>query len=178
MKLTKKTIAAAHKIVMRARSFDTMLSGEIPTENGVIITDGILTVHSPVSFGEPQCMHRNPVCAGGNLKTKLIEATNVEKRLANKPFELRKVASTICGLCKEFAKTNEYKKSFVTIEGLVFDSVRLVNAFDIVGRKACGYIANHPNLFNGSSYLIIEPENVDYENDIYAILLPFGKVGD
>ena len=64
MKLTKKTITAAHKIVMRARNFNTMLAGEIPTENGIIITDGILTVHSPVSFGEPSCMHNDPDCAG------------------------------------------------------------------------------------------------------------------
>ena len=71
MNLTKKKIGAAHRIIARARSFNTMLAGEIPADNGVIVTDGIVTAFSPVSFGEPRCLTNDPVCAGGVSSIKI-----------------------------------------------------------------------------------------------------------
>lgn len=172
MNLTKKKISAAHRIIVRARSFDTMLAGEIPTDNGVIVTDGIVTAFSPVSFGEPRCLTNDPVCAGGYLLSKLKTAVHVEKSLVQQPFELKKVASTISSLCKQYSITDRFKKTTINIDGMVFETNRLIDAFDVVGRKACGYIARNSDLFDGSDYLVIEPESADYENDIYAIVLP------
>ena len=92
--------------------------------------------------------------------------------MVQQPFELKKVASTISALCKQYSITDRFKKTTINIDGMVFETNRLIDAFDVVGRKACGYIARNSDLFDGSDYLVIEPENADYENDIYAIVLP------
>ena len=66
MKITKKCVAAANKIVMAAKSYDAMLAGEIPVDGGVILTDGLSLVFSPVSFALSKCLSDNYELVGGD----------------------------------------------------------------------------------------------------------------
>ena len=177
MKITKKCVAAANKIVMAAKSYDAMLAGEIPVDGGVILTDGLSLVFSPVSFALSKCLSDNYELVGGRLKNILINACNVDKVLVDKPFQLKKVSSKLYNLCKEHSIQNEHGQKFLDIEGSFFDIRQLLNIFGVVGRKACGYLGENPELFGGNKFLIIEPEECDYENDAFGVLLQSRKSG-
>jgi len=66
MKMTKKCISAANKIIMAEKSYDAMLAGEIPVDNGVVLTDGLSLVFSPMSFGLSRCLSDNYDLVGGD----------------------------------------------------------------------------------------------------------------
>ena len=68
MKITKRVIAAVEKILIDSRSIDVMRSGQIETENGYMITDGFVLIHSPVSLCEDKCLSRDCQIGGGITK--------------------------------------------------------------------------------------------------------------
>jgi len=155
-----------------------MLAGEIPVSNGVILTDGFILLHNPESFGERRCLCSNYIHVGGVLLQKLRAAIDVERHLIESPFRFEKVSTKLRKLCKEHSVEDEFKRSFITIGEAVFDTRRLINAFEAVGGKVCGYLANTTEHFNGSSYLIIEPTDYDSTKNACAILLQSRKAGD
>lgn len=108
---------------------------------------------------------------------KLNTATSVERTLVECPFRLEKVAGSLRKKCAEHAVINEYKQSFITIDGATFNTKHLINAFEAVGSKARGYIASDPGIFYGRSYIVVEPDGFEYGKDVRAILLQSRRCG-
>lgn len=67
IEFTKKAKNAVHRIVVSAQSYDPMLAGEIPIDDGVVVTDGFTLLHSPKSFGEVRCLCSNYFQVGGGI---------------------------------------------------------------------------------------------------------------
>lgn len=67
MAYTKKQKAAAHLVIANMRNMDAMLAGEIHTDDGVLITDGIVLTLGPGSFDEskPLATGERVAVAGG-----------------------------------------------------------------------------------------------------------------
>lgn len=172
---TNKQIKAIRKIIRNAGSFNPMLAGEIPTNQGVVLTDGIIVVRNHSSFGEDVCASDTRERIGREINEKLDIMTAEAKSLVEHPFRMKKVIKKLRALCKEYVVTDRYGHSFINIEGSVFDTDKLFTAFDAVGSKACGFFASAPYLLEGEKYMIIEPENADYEKDVHAVLLPVIK---
>lgn len=178
MVFTKKCLRAVHRIILNGRSHDAMLSGEIPCEHGVLLTDGFILLHSPESFGGGCCKSVDVANVANDLWQKLITACSADKTLVSHPFVMDNVITKLSGLCKEYAVTNGYNRDLITIEGAIFDSVRVRTLFDIVGGGCCGYIASNSELFGGYPYLIAQKKECNYYNDVYGILLQHRKAGD
>ena len=159
-------------MITSAQNFDPMLAGEIPVEDGVIITDGVTLLHSPESFGEDRCLSTDYDRLGAELIEKLNKAMDNDRLLVEDPFRLKRVSRSIRKRCDQCAITNEYGQSFVYIYGEPFNAKCLINAFEAVGTMACGYIASKPDLFYGKPYLIIESASSEYGGGIRAILIP------
>ena len=102
------------------------------------------------------------------------------------PFPLRKVASTLRDLCKQYQDTNSFKQSYITFTGLnqnkspvsaTFNTRHIINAFDCVGRKAVGKIYVNEDLFSGKPFILVMPhDNLNnLAEEINAIILPSGN---
>jgi hypothetical protein len=184
MKITKRVIAAVEKILIDSRSIDAMRSGQIETENGYMITDGFVLIHSPVSLCEEKCLSRD--CQiGGVLLSKFQVAFNTP--ISNiyeisDPFPLSKVASTLRELCKQYQDTNRFKQSYLTFTGVnhsgdkitaTFNTRHIINAFDCVGRKAVGRIYVNKDLFSGKPFILVMPHDNpnNLAEEINAIIL-------
>lgn len=183
-KITKKRAAAVDRIIQDGRSIDAMLSGEIPTSDGIVITDGFVLVHSATEIGRKACKV-TAVNMGETLHDKFLTAyktSDEEIYAVSHPFELKKVASTLHEQCKQYQTTNRFKQSFITLIGTnkegksvsaTFNVRHLINAFECVGRKAVGTLCVNNNLFNGSCFLLIEPNDHygDLSQEMHAIVL-------
>ena len=161
-----------------------MMTGEIPTDDGVVVTDGFVLIHSAAELGRKSCK-ATAVDSGGVLRSRFITAYNTPVEniyTISEPFELKKVASTLRNLCKQYQATNRFKQSFITFIGThntkepiaaTFNVRHLVNAFDCVGRTAQGVLCQNPELFNGMAFLLIEPAECpnDLRYGIHAIVM-------
>ena len=148
-----------------------MLAGEIPVDGGVVVTDGQTLLFSPVSFGLPACLSLSSAKVGGVLLDQLRKARQSEKRLVTEPFTLKKVASCLPQLCKNYADSIGLDHEVIPFHGVSFSAQKAIRAFDAVGSRACGFLVRAADVFDGKPFLIIEPEACDVNNDIHAVLL-------
>lgn len=174
--LKRKQKAAIAKIVSRARLNDVRFAGEIDAGGYHIITDGKVAIYSIAPLGEQKCMVSDNA-VHQYLASGLQAARNVETKYEiREPFELKKVATSLPGMCKQYGDIDRYgrnKVTFVAVNSSAeikaeFDSKDLCNAFDMVGRKAVGEIVSSRNYYGGVPFLYVHAEQ---ENQIEAIVL-------
>lgn len=101
----------------------------------------------------------------------LNKALSVARKPITNPIRLEKVASTLKGYAKTHADINRFGFKSVRFEEAVFGVRQLCAIFDIVGRKAVGYIAQSPELFEGEKFMVVLPEDFNRGTDTYGILL-------
>lgn len=174
LRQTKRMIAAADKIAKSALCFDISLAGEIPVDNGVLLTDGLALVYSPQSFGLTKCSRSD---VGEKLQELLLSAVSSRGEIVEKPFRFEKVASDLGIKITQHERTDRYGESFLDIGEYSFHSGRVLNLFIVTGRKSVGTLARNDELFGGLPYLVVAPIDFSITDDIYGLLLPYGKVG-
>lgn len=173
---------AVDRILLDGRSVDASISKQIPTENGFVVTNGFVVVHSPVDFKHAT---NNDTELGDRLRNLFLQTWETDPcgiYCVTSPFQLRKVAISLRSQCRLFQATNKYKQSFVTFIGEningdkacgTFNLQHLLCAFDCVGRKAIGTLYKNPEMFNGDTFMYVEPED-DRQNiisEVNAIIL-------
>lgn len=173
---------AVDKILLSGRSVDVSISKQIPTDDGFIVTNGFVLVHSPVDFQQEINRDKD---LGNRLRNCFLTAWQTPESgifPITDPFPLRKVAISLRDHCKVYQATNKYRQSFITFMGAntdgrmncgTFNLQHLLHAFDCVGRKAVGTLYQNKDLFNGDVFMSVEPED-DWHNlhdEVNAIIL-------
>ena len=169
---------------MDSRSIDPKIDGQIQTDEGIAVTNGFVLVHSPVDFGRKFAKNANAEL-GGVLLSRFLAAHNTPGDgiyEITDPFPFRKVASNFRDQLKQYQITNRFKQSYITVYGknengdqvsATFNTRHLENAFDSVGRKAVGWLYRNKDLFNGTTFLLVEPFDTPYNlgEEINAIVM-------
>lgn len=173
---------ATDRILLGGRSVDASISKQIPTDDGYVVTNGFVVVHSPVDFG----VDTNPDLELGNrLRQQFLHAYETEENgvyTITDPFPLRKVAISLRSKCKLYQVTNKYKQTFITFYGEncdgdktcgTFNLAHLLQAFECVGRKAIGILYKNDAMFNGDAFMLVEPEDNKHNltGEINAVIL-------
>ena len=176
-------LMAVDRILIDGRSVDASISKQIPTDDGFVATNGFVLIHSPVNLQH----ETNPDIALGNrLREQFLLAHTTEQDgifRITAPFQLKKVAISLRNQCKLYQATNKYHQSFVTFTGEnnagkiicgTFNIQHLFCAFDCVGRKAVGTMYRNPEMFNGDTFMLVEPEDnrKNLAEEVNAIILP------
>ncbi len=173
---------ATDRILLGGRSIDVSISKQIPTDDGFVVTNGFVIVHSPVDF---QRETNNDLELGNRLLGVFKQAYQTGSDgiyTITDPFPLRKVAISLRTQCKVYQVTNQYKQSFVTFIGEnmngektcgTFNLQHLLQAFECVGRKAIGILYKNEEMFDGDTFMLVEPEDNKHNltGEINAVII-------